>query len=222
DCLLLRRGGSYTAGHDPDRPLNLIAVHFELLDAGGVRLDPSPDELPPFSRKMEAGSFFQELLTRAVNCHQDGDRQGACAWLQVAFMEVIRQDVRTRPTGLLGDQARRIEQICERIRRDPGRPVQVEELADEMHVSPKHFHRIFRRFQGVSPRAFITRTRLEAAQMLLLTSNHSIARIAEMLGYDTPFYFSRQFKAKVGLSPSDFRKGDRKGTIAPGPAHVVK
>lgn len=211
DCLLLRRGGSYTAGHDPDRPLNLIAVHFELLTPGGGRLDPPPGQSPPFSRKMEAGSFFRELLTRAVNCHRDGDREGASAWLQVALMEVIRQDARTRPAGLPGDRARQIARICERIRRDPGRRVCVEDLAGELHVSPKHFCRIFRHSQGMSPRAFITRTRMEAAQMLLLTSDHSVARIAEMLGYDTPFYFSRQFKAKVGFSPSGFRTGHRKG-----------
>lgn len=214
DCLLLRRGGSYMAGHDPDRPLNLIAVHFELLEPSGARLDPPPGELPPFGRKMEAGSFFRELLTRAVNCHRDGCRERASAWLQVALMEVIRQDARTWPAGLPGDQARQIEHICERIRRDPGRRVFVEGLAEELHVSPKHFCRLFRHFQGVSPRAFITRTRMEAAQMLLLTSNHSIARIAEMLGYDTPFYLSRQFKAKVGLSPSDFRKGTERGDRA--------
>lgn len=205
DCLLLRRGASYRAGHDPDRPLNLIAVHFELLDPGGARLDTPAGELPPFSRKMEAGSFFRELLTRAINCHRDGCREWACAWLQVALMEIIRQDVRTWPAGRLGDQARKIEHICERVRRNPGRRVSVEGLADELHVSPKHFCRLFRQFQGLSPRAFITRSRIEVAQMLLLTSSHSVARIAEMLGYDTPFHFSSQFKAKVGLSPSEFR-----------------
>lgn len=226
DCLLLRRGGSYTAGHDPERSLNLIAVHFELLEPGGTPFDPPSGELPPFSRKMEAGSFFRELLTRAIDCHRGGDGQGACAWLQVALMEVIRQDAQTWPAGLLGDQARQIEHICERIRRNPGRRACVEDLAGELHVSSKHFCRIFRHFQGMSPRAFITRTRMEAAQMLLLTSNHSIASIAEMLGYDTPFYFSRQFKAKVGLSPTDFRKGTQKarprrarGPAVPGVVH---
>lgn len=207
DCLLLRNGGSYSAGHDPERPLSLIAVHFELLKPGGTRIDPQSDELPPFNRKMEAGGFFQQLLARAVNCHRDGCGEWACAWLQVALMEVIRQDVRTWPTGQLGDQARQIDEICERIRRDPGQRLYVEKLSRELHVSPKHFYRLFRRFQGVSPRAFIIRTRMEAAQMLLLTSSHSVARVAELLGYDSPFYFSRQFKEKVGLSPNGFRQG---------------
>ena len=71
------------------------------------------------------------------------------------------------------------------------RTVSVEDLAAQLHVSPEHFCRLFRRLQGMPPRAFITRTRIEAAQSLLLTSSHSITRIAELLGYESPFYFSR-------------------------------
>ena len=137
---------------------------------------------------------------------KDGRHKWAASWFQTAFMEVIRQDTTTWPPGPLGDQARKIEKICERIRRHPGRVVSIEDLASEIHASPGHFCRTFRRFQGMSPRAFITRTRMETAQSLLLTSSHSVTRIAELLGYESPFYFSRQFKAKVGVSPSAFRE----------------
>ncbi|MFQ5564062.1 MAG: AraC family transcriptional regulator [Parvularculaceae bacterium] len=214
DCLVLRRGGAYAAGHEPERPLKLIAVHFELWKPEGGVFDPPSEHLPPFSRKMEAGGFFRELLDRAINCHRDGCFDWACAWLQAALMEVVRQDARTWPAGPLGDQARRIEQMCKRIQCNPGRHVRVESLAAELNISAKHFCRLFRYFQGVSPRAYITRTRLETARTLLLRSNHSIAQIAEMLGYDTPFHFSRQFKTHIGLSPSKFRRDEeRKGSL---------
>lgn len=212
DCLVLRRGGSYDAGHDPRRPLNLVAVHFDLLSGHGKRLDPKPDDTPPFIQPVEAATFVRELLERSVHAYRDGCREWASAWLQAALMEVMRQHARTWPAGLIGDQARKIEQICERIRRSPGRAVSVEELAAEMHVSPEHFCRIFRRLQGIPPRSFITRARIEAAQTLLLTSSHSIERIAELIGYESAFYFSRQFKSKVGVSPSAFRRGERRTT----------
>lgn len=205
DCVLARPGASYAAGHDPSRPLGLIAVHFDLLGPDGARLEPSPSGLPPFVRRMEHSDLLRELLTRAVHAHKAGDSRAAGAWLQAALMEVDRQDRRRWPAGPLGDQARKIEEICERIRRHPERDVRVEELAPEMHVSPEHFSRLFRSLQGIPPRAFITRTRIDAAQRLLLTSSLSIARIADVLGYTSPYYFSRHFKAKVGLSPSGFR-----------------
>lgn len=207
DIVLLRRGASYEAGHDSRRPLKFVALHFDLVDRNGKRVDPPPEELPPFVRQAEASGFFRELMMRIVRCRQDGYVEQAHAWLQTAWIEILRQGIQWRLPGPLGEQARHIEHICERIRRSPGLAVKVDDLAAELHVSPEHFCRIFRRLQGMPPRAFLTRTRIEAAQSLLLTSNHSITRIAELLGYDSPFYFSRQFKSKVGFSPTDFRKG---------------
>lgn len=208
DCVLLRRGYGYEAEHEPSRPLRLIAIHFDLLSENEGQSAP-PSQLPRFQRRMEYGSFFRELLARAVRAHKDGCREWADAWFQAAWMELVRQEAtRSRP-GLFGDQTESINRICERIRRHPERDFRVEELAAELAVSPEHFSRLFRRLQGMPPRAFITRTRIEAAQTLLLASSHSVARIAEILGYTSPFYFSRHFKAAVGLSPSAFRSGGR-------------
>lgn len=200
DCLLLRRGASYVAGHDRTHPLRLIAVHFDFLDELG------PAALPPFARRMEAGALVETVLTRAIEAYRDDDRRAASAWLQAAVLEVLRQDARSHPPGHRGDQAHQIEAICERIRRQPGQPLRVHELARELEISPEHFCRLFRELQGLAPRAFITQTRIEAARTLLLTSSHSIERIAALLGYDGPFHFSRQFKAKVGVAPSQFRR----------------
>ncbi len=209
DCLVMRKGRAYRAGHDPERPLTFIAVHFRLLDAAGRPLELAPGEHPPFVRQMEVGFLVRELLHRAVQCYRDGCLEWAHAWLQATLMEVVRQDTQAFPPGPLGDQMRAIAHECRRIRRNPAHPPRVEELAAELHLSPEHFSRLFRRFQGISPRTFITRTRIEAAQNLLLKSSHPVARIAELVGYESPFYFSRQFKAKVGLSPSAFRRGER-------------
>lgn len=210
DCLVMRKGRGYRAGHDPERPLTFIAVHFRLLDAASGPLELEPGEYPPFVRQMEMGSLVRELLHRAVQGYRDGCLEWAHAWLQAALMEVVRQDAQTFPPGPLGDQMRAIVDDCRRIRRNLMHPPRVEELAAELHLSPEHFSRLFRRFQGIPPRTFITRTRIEAAQNLLLKSSHSVARISELVGYESPFYFSRQFKAKVGLSPRAFRHGGRR------------
>jgi len=213
DCILLRPDGTFRAGcvphHHPQPSLRLIAVHFNLLDTDGRRYALPEEELPPFLRRMGAPGLFAELLERAIDCYRDGCHDWASTWLQATLMEVIRQDAQTWPPGLLGDRARKIEQICSRIRAEPGRVWRVEELAAELHVSAEHFCRIFRSLQGTSPRAFMTKTRIESAKTLLMTSNYSIARIADLLGYVDLFHFSRQFKHKVGISPSKFRRSDR-------------
>lgn len=209
DCLLLRTGGTYQSGQDPARPLTMIALHFDLIGKDNQPLRPLAGTLPPLRRRMGAGGFFLELLMRALRAHQDGRRAEANAWLQVALMELAREDARSRPAGRVGQQTQRIHEICERIRRQPGQPVRVEALAAELHVSPEHFCRVFHQLMGMSPRTFIARTRMEGAQALLWASSHSVARIAELLGYQSPSYFSRQFKSLIGLSPIAFRRGER-------------
>jgi len=209
DCLLLRVGGSYESGHDPAHPLTLLCVHFDLIGPDGCALSVAQDKSRPFVRRMGAGAFFRDLLMCAIRCHQDGRRAHAAAWLQAALLEVAREDAQSWPPGRAGEQARRIQQICERIRRQPGRTLRIASLAAELSLSPEHFCRIFRQLQGVPPRTFISRTRMDAAQALLLTSSHSVARIAELLGYQSPSHFTRHFKSAVGLSPSNFRLGVR-------------
>lgn len=209
DCLLLRTGGSYESGQDPARPITMIALHFDLIGEHGKPIRPLPGALPPLRRRMGAAGFFHELLMRALRAHQDGRRAEANIWLQSALMEMAREDTRSWPPGRVGQQTQRIHEICERIRCSPGQPVRVESLAAELHVSPEHFCRIFHQQQGMSPRTFIARTRMEGAQALLWSSSYSVARIAELLGYQSPSYFSRQFKSLIGLSPNAFRRGER-------------
>ena len=213
DCLLLREGVPYRSWHDPEQPLAFIAIHFDFLDSSGERLELSPDEFPPFIRRAAVPALLRELLTRAIDSYQSKDRERAGAWLQAALMEIRRQDSMDWPAGPPGEQAQQIEEICRRIRAHPGRRVHVRELAEELYVTPEHFSRIFRQLHGISPRAFVTRTRIEAAQALLMNSGHSIGRVAELLGHESPFYFSRQFKSYLGMSPSEFRKDARNGTV---------
>ena len=216
DLVLLRANRSYAAGHDSRRPLSLIAVYFELLDESGAPIVLGSPRQEIDILHAEASGFVHDVLLRLVRCLQDGRRRWAEACFQTVVMEIINQCANTWPPGRFGDQARRIMQICERIRRHPGEPIRVDALAAGMGVSAEHFSRLFRRVQGLSPRAFITRTRIDTARRLLLTSSHSIERIATLLGYDSGFQFSRHFKARTGVPPSHYRDRGRQALrVAP-------
>ena len=47
---------------------------------------------------------------------------------------------------------------------------------------------------------------MEQARALLLNSMLSVKEIAEVLGFSSQYHFSNCFKARIGKSPSDFRK----------------
>jgi AraC family transcriptional regulator len=85
----------------------------------------------------------------------------------------------------------------------------LERLARLAHFSPFHFHRIFSALVGESVHDYVRRLRLEAAAMLLMTTERPITRIAFDSGYDTHESFTRAFRQMFGVSPSQFRAGQR-------------
>jgi transcriptional regulator GlxA family with amidase domain len=58
----------------------------------------------------------------------------------------------------------------------------------------------------MSPRQYVTLTRLESAKSLLHSSNYNLTAIAEQLGFNDIYHFSREFKAHAGLSASAYRR----------------
>ena len=88
----------------------------------------------------------------------------------------------------------------------------IEEIADCCHVSANCFRRLFREYSGKSPTEYRMDLRLDMAKNMLLGSDISIVNIADSLGFESTSYFSRLFKKKTGVSPSQFRdEGMRKG-----------
>ncbi|MDA3960289.1 MAG: AraC family transcriptional regulator [Planctomycetota bacterium] len=69
----------------------------------------------------------------------------------------------------------------------------------------ERFRKQFHRRVGVSPHRYRIRRRLDAACQYLYGSEHSIAAIAERLGYASPYEFSAQFRRHMGVPPSRFR-----------------
>ena len=83
--------------------------------------------------------------------------------------------------------------------------ISVEELASIVHFHPNYFIRFFKKHLGTSPIHYINRIRLEKAKNLLGISDMAISEIADKIGFNDLFYFSRKFKSHTGFSPSEFR-----------------
>lgn len=88
---------------------------------------------------------------------------------------------------------------------DP-RIVRVDQLADRLHVSVRTIQRLAERFFGLSPHSMIRRRRLqEAAERLREDAGLRISELASELGYADHAHFTSDFKAALGLAPSDYR-----------------
>lgn len=83
--------------------------------------------------------------------------------------------------------------------------VTVEELAKLLSLSLSSFKREFKTTYNDSPTNYINKRRLEKAKQLLLQSNNNINEIAYEIGFNDPLYFTRLFKKKIGIPPTQYR-----------------
>ena len=83
--------------------------------------------------------------------------------------------------------------------------VEVKYFAEKMNLSSKYLSDILKRETGKGVQEHINLHLIEIAKTELLTTNKSIAEIAFELGFEYPQYFSRLFKQKEGLTPTEFR-----------------
>jgi len=85
--------------------------------------------------------------------------------------------------------------------------ITLQQLADNIHLSTFHFSRQFKQVMGVSPYHYWQRVRLEAIQReLIQRPNDPIYQIAQEFGFNSPAYFTQQFRQMFGISPTQYRQ----------------
>lgn len=96
------------------------------------------------------------------------------------------------------------------IREKYMKPIRVSELAAQMHITPDHLARVFKKETGKTISEELWRVRLEAAKEALVQTKATIAQIARQTGYPTESAFSQRFKENTGITPSEYRNRERK------------
>ncbi len=85
------------------------------------------------------------------------------------------------------------------------KPLTSEDLSRVINYSPSHIRRLFASEFSMTPVKYINKVRVEKARELLFSGSLPVNRIAEMVGYDNPAYFSRVFRQVVGMTPHEYR-----------------
>lgn len=87
--------------------------------------------------------------------------------------------------------------------------ISVEEVAKNAGFSIDYFNRIFLSHTGFTVTAYINYIRLKQAAYLLRTTDKSVLDIALEIGYDSHEGFTKAFKKKYGITPSEYRAGNK-------------
>lgn len=81
----------------------------------------------------------------------------------------------------------------------------IDEIADHVGISSRHFKRRFKQAAGCSPLTYLQNIRIEFAKKKLESTLDSIDDITLQIGYENASTFRRLFKTRTSLSPREYR-----------------
>ncbi len=100
---------------------------------------------------------------------------------------------------------RNVESARKYVEEHYSEKISLNQVASLLGVSVGHLSSSFKRQTGKNFMDYVTEYKVERAKELMDSGNgYMVYEIADMLGFDTPFYFSRVFKKVTGLSPRDY------------------
>ncbi len=146
--------------------------------------------------------FFETI--QQVKDEKTGHQQ-VCAANTIQMLSKILSVVRNQEFAGKTIE-RKIREACLHFRENQNTNINIEELARELNVGYSYFRQKFRKYTGISPTQYHLSLRIQGAKDLLVSTNRSSKEIANDLGFESYFYFSRIFKDKTGKSPTEFRK----------------
>jgi AraC-like DNA-binding protein/ligand-binding sensor protein len=85
-------------------------------------------------------------------------------------------------------------------------PIDLDKVAQAMHVSTFYFCKMFKKATGLTFTDYLSRVRIEKAKTLLLNPHLRISEIAYDVGFQSLTHFNRMFRKIVGQSPTAYRE----------------
>lgn len=99
-----------------------------------------------------------------------------------------------------------IQDVARSIKNNPHLVYSITELAKSCGCSESHFRAIFRKEMKMSPKAWVKKCKMDYAVRLMRDENLLVKEVADILGYNDIYEFSKQFKTVFGKPPTKLVK----------------
>ncbi|HHP7232640.1 MAG TPA: bifunctional transcriptional activator/DNA repair enzyme AdaA [Xenococcaceae cyanobacterium] len=107
----------------------------------------------------------------------------------------------------------KIAQAIDFIRQNVDRQPTLDDIAAQVHLSPYHFHRLFSRWAGVTPKRFLQVLTLERAKILLQKGNLSALDVTYSIGLSSGSRLYDHFVKIEAVTPSEYKQAGQGLTI---------
>lgn len=136
-----------------------------------------------------------------------GGQQMIRTYLEQLLILLLRREYGTESTAI--EQPETENYIASQIKRildmNLYRNISIDELCRTLRYSKSYLSGIFLKEYGNTIHGYITDCKLKEAKALIREHNYNFTQISDMLGFANPLYFSRVFKKKTGMCPSEYK-----------------
>lgn len=166
------------------------------------------------------GEFRQKLFRIASSMESENEilRQGRYFMLRSYLIQMILLIIREQSEPLKQRKGYEfesfskkyvVEQIISYFSDHYAEKISLDQIAENMYLSPFYISRIFKSETGNTPIHYLIDIRLEQAKEILESEDYtSIQEVAARVGYDDAYHFSKLFKKKYGIPPSKTKRKD--------------
>ncbi len=190
-----------------------IAPRFVTIsfDVDGVELAPLLDR--KFTAPQQVANLLQNML-REQEKMDSFSSDIIVSQLTLLLLYLLRESV--QPTGSKVKNANVVQNENEIIRQAQQyvaahirEKLSVPMVANQVGVSASYLTVLFHKHLQISPGEYIRRIKLQESKQMIRENNLNFTQIASALQYSTVHHFSRQFKEKFGITPTEYAKSVR-------------
>ena len=150
--------------------------------------------------------FYMKSIIRELHQKSSGYRE-ICTNLLETLVLLILRNTKSEFTVASSDRTSRecrfIEQyLDEHFSED----ISLDTLSRLTYMNKYYIVHAFKKYKGVSPINYLINIRISEAKHLLQTTNYSVSKIAQSIGFSSQSYFSQVFRKELEMTPLQYRK----------------
>lgn len=192
---------------DPNDPLNLLFVAVDQFQIGAAQPNHLlPEGACPFINtqkyRLKMREVFADIIQETSNMVMFYSEMSQHL-VNMLLLLILRLQMVDTTDPEISEECLRVKKY---IDQNYTLPITLEDLSETFYISKHHLAHLFKQQTGTSPIRYMIDRRMEEACHLLSETNYPVSKIATMVGYDNPVYFSQLFKRLKGVSPQSFRK----------------
>ena len=124
----------------------------------------------------------------------------------ILFLSALEEVKKEKKLYYTRKHVNKIKDIEKHITKDIQKRYTLEELSEEYDIALTTMKKCFKGVYGKSIYSYIREQRMKKAAKILISTDYTILRVANMVGYENGSKFAAAFKAVIGLSPKEFRE----------------